>query len=68
LEEEKQKEAQAWRKSCNIMFLAFHRFVLPDTRRFWATFPRHSWYITRIFLATVLEGWVTQSPISQEFF
>jgi hypothetical protein len=25
-------------------------------------------YVTRILLATVLEGWATQSPISQEFF
>jgi hypothetical protein len=25
-------------------------------------------YVTRILLAAVLEGWATQSPISQEFF
>jgi hypothetical protein len=25
-------------------------------------------YITRMFLAAVLEGWATQSPISQKFF
>jgi hypothetical protein len=25
-------------------------------------------YVTRILLATVLEGWATQTPISQEFF
>jgi hypothetical protein len=25
-------------------------------------------YVTRILLATVLEGWATQSPISQKFF
>jgi hypothetical protein len=33
---------------------AFRRLVLPDARRFWATFPRHSCeegYVTRIFLA-----------------
>jgi hypothetical protein len=68
LEKGKQKEAQAWWKCCSVMFLAFRRLVLPNARRFWASFPRHSWYITRIFLAAVLEGWATQSPISQEFF
>jgi hypothetical protein len=29
--------------------------------------PSHNnWYITRIFLAVVLDGWETHSPISQD--
>jgi hypothetical protein len=51
LEEGKKKEAQVWRESCSMMVLgfspqtwSFRRLVLPDVRRFWATFPRQLMY------------------------
>jgi hypothetical protein len=49
----------------------FRRIVHPDARRFQATFPGHSCeqgVCRKDSSATMLEGWATQSPISQEFF
>jgi hypothetical protein len=50
---------------------AFRRLVHPDARRFWlpsSDTAASKGYVTRILLATVLEGRATQSHISQEFF
>jgi hypothetical protein len=41
---------------CRLFFPMLGDFGLPSP---------DSWCITRIFLVAVLEGWVTQSPISQ---
>jgi hypothetical protein len=74
LDDGKQKEAQVWRESCSKMVLGFSPrpnlsvglfFLMPGGSELHS---HESWYVTRIFLAAVLEGWATQSPISQEFF
>jgi hypothetical protein len=71
LEEGKQKKAQAWRKSYSRLqfnfWLSVGLFFLMSGGS-GLPFPQHNWYITRIFLADMLEGWATQSPVSQEFF
>jgi hypothetical protein len=57
-----------WWKSCSRLSVGL--FILmpggfglpsPDT-------AASKGYVTRILLVAMLEGWATQSPISQEFF
>jgi hypothetical protein len=64
----KKKEAQALRKSCSRLSVGLF-FLMPRGSRLPSqdTVVRKE-YVTRILLAAMLEGWATQSPISQEFF
>jgi hypothetical protein len=65
----KQKEAQAWKKSCSMLSVSLFFLMMPGGSGLPSpdTVGRKE-YVTRIILVAVLEGWATQSPISQEFF
>jgi hypothetical protein len=58
LEEEKQEEAQTWRKSCSRLSVGLF-FLMPGGFGPSPDTAASKEFITRIFLAAVLEGWAT---------
>jgi hypothetical protein len=68
LEKGKEKGSQVWRKSHNRLSVGLFILMPRGSGLPSLDTAASKGYVTRIPLAAMLEGWATQSPISQEFF